>query len=69
MTRPITPPVCKKCGRALTHDEIALYCKLVNRGADRFLCIDCLSEYTGWPVALLQKAVQDYKRQGCSLFR
>ena len=69
MTALLHTPRCGKCGRELTHDETALYRKLINRGAESFLCIDCLSLQTGWPVTLLQKAITDYKRQGCSLFR
>ena len=69
MTALLRTPRCEKCGRELTHDETALYRKLINRSAERFLCIDCLSLHTGWPVTLLQKAITDYKRQGCSLFR
>lgn len=69
MTRPMEAPCCQKCGKKLSQDETALYRKLISRGADRFLCIDCLSEHTGWPVALLEKAIVDYRRQGCSLFR
>lgn len=29
----------------LSGDEIAIYLKLVNRGAKEFLCIDCLAEF------------------------
>jgi hypothetical protein len=65
---PLRVPCCTKCGRELTHDETALYRKLINRGAETFLCIDCLSERTGWPVPLLKKAIDDYRKQGCSLF-
>lgn len=32
-------------GKRLTGDEIGLHKKLVNRGARKFMCIDCLAAY------------------------
>ena len=61
---------CKKCGAALHDDDIAIYRKLVFRGAEEFLCIDCLAEKFG----CTRKAVEDliaYYRESCqcTLFR
>ena len=33
---------CRECNSALLDDDIAIYRKLIYRGADEFLCIDCL---------------------------
>ena len=35
--------VCRRCSRTLTADEIAVYKRMVNRGADTFLCAACLA--------------------------
>ena len=40
--------LCKKCAKKLTSDEKAIYLKLVDRTASRFLCLDCLGEKMGW---------------------
>ena len=34
---------CRTCGAPLHDDDIAIYRKLVYRGAEDFLCIQCLS--------------------------
>ena len=40
---------CKQCGAPLGGDDIAIYRKLVHRGAQAFLCIDCLAAYFQCP--------------------
>ena len=36
---------CRTCGAPLHDDDIAIYRKLVYRGAEDFLCIQCLADY------------------------
>ena len=36
---------CVKCNRPVSHDEIGLYKRIFNRGAETFWCIHCISEY------------------------
>ncbi|MBQ7549796.1 MAG: hypothetical protein IJT03_08850 [Clostridia bacterium] len=59
---------CIKCGKKLTHNEIGLHKKLVNRGSVEFLCMGCLCERfkitTGTAYAMIEK----FKRNGCTLF-
>lgn len=59
---------CKKCMRILTHDEIALYKRMVNRGASEFLCLTCFSEYFGASEEVLKEKIEMFKEAGCSLF-
>ena len=59
---------CKKCGKELTHNEIGLHKKLVNRGSKEFLCIECLGDYYGISVEALYKQIDVFKEQGCTLF-
>ena len=59
---------CIKCGRELTNDEIGLFKKLVNRGAEKFMCISCMSEYFEVSEEALRKNIKQYKEMGCTLF-
>ena len=40
---------CRSCGAPLGGDDIAIYRKLVYRGAEDFLCIACLADYFRCP--------------------
>ena len=61
-------PYCKKCGRAVTGDEMGLYMKLVNRGATSYLCIDCLADFFGCEKELLERKIEHFRNIGCTLF-
>ena len=41
---------------------------MVNRGARRFLCIDCLAAYYGTTVAAMEERIAHFRATGCSLF-
>lgn len=47
--------LCKNCEKKLTSDEKAIYLKLVDRTASRFLCLDCLGEKMVVGASLLKK--------------
>lgn len=60
---------CKKCGKTLMGDEIALYRKLVQRDAKEYLCLDCLSEELCTSREKLERLIAYYHRTGiCCLF-
>lgn len=59
---------CIQCGKRLTSDEIALYKKIVNRGADEYMCINCCAEYFNVTVELLEEKIEQFKKSGCQLF-
>lgn len=59
---------CLACGAPLTGDDIAIHRKLVNRGADRFMCIRCLSGYFNVDEKLIYEKIAYFKEQGCMLF-
>ncbi len=59
---------CRECGSGLTRDEIGLTKKLVNRGAERFLCLKCLSEHFGVSEEALKEKIVQFKEMGCTLF-
>ena len=60
---------CKKCKKPLESDAIPIYKKLINRGAEEFLCIDCLAEYIGTTRAHIEGLIDYYTESGtCALF-
>ena len=46
---------CRTCGAPLHDDDIAIYRKLVYRGAEDFLCIQCLADYFKCPKEEIEK--------------
>ena len=58
------------CGKELLSDEIAIYKKLVNRGAENYLCIDCLADYFKCSRKAIEDKIDYYRKSGeCTLFR
>lgn len=60
--------VCRLCGASLSHDEVGLTKKLINRGAVEFLCFDCMAEHFSVTVDLLKEKVEQFREMGCTLF-
>lgn len=60
--------VCKKCGRKLTQDEVAITKRLISRAATEFLCIDCLADYFRCKKSVILDRIRYYKEMGCTLF-
>ena len=60
---------CQKCERELEADEIALYMKMINRGAEEFMCIDCLAAELSTSREHLEKRIVQFRRAGCTLFK
>lgn len=59
---------CRRCGASLSALDIAAHKKLVNRGADTFLCIPCLCAHFQVSESLLRDKLRQFQRQGCLLF-
>lgn len=61
---------CRTCGAPLHDDDIAIYRKLVYRGTEDFLCIQCLADYFKCPKEEIEKRIRYYRESGvCTLFR
>lgn len=60
---------CCKCSRLLEKDHIALSKKLLGRQIEQFMCINCLSDYLDIPVDVLLVKIEEFKEQGCGLFK
>lgn len=59
---------CMHCSVHLSSDEIGLYKKMINRGAERGLCIRCLSAELGVSVDELKERIEYFRSLGCTLF-
>ena len=59
---------CMQCGKELTHNEIGAHRKFINRGAEQFFCKQCLAEHLGVTPELIDEKIEQFKRQGCTLF-
>ncbi|HIS68997.1 MAG TPA: hypothetical protein IAA58_06500 [Candidatus Gallacutalibacter stercoravium] len=60
---------CFSCGRELSRDEIAVYKRLVNRGARQYLCIRCFAQSFGVSEELIQEKIRQFREMGCTLFQ
>ncbi|MCQ2506283.1 MAG: hypothetical protein MJ113_03805 [Lachnospiraceae bacterium] len=60
---------CKQCNVELKSDEIAIYRKLVNRGATDYLCIPCLSAYFKCSQEIIYERIAKLRESGCTLFK
>ena len=65
MTEPVR---CARCGAVLAKDDIALTRKMINRGADRFLCVSCLADHFELAETVLREKIREFKAMGCTLF-
>ena len=59
---------CKQCGKPLSRDEIGLHKKMVNRGATEYFCLHCLAAYFGASEDLLKEKIEQFRKDGCTLF-
>ena len=60
--------LCKNCRKDLLNDEIAIYKRLINRGAEEFLCIDCLAKHMEVEPSDIEEKIVHFKKMGCTLF-
>lgn len=59
---------CCQCGRPIGRDDIGLTKKLINRGATRYLCIDCLARKFEVTREDLERKIVEFREMGCTLF-
>lgn len=59
---------CFKCGKELTSNEIGAYKKFINRGSTEFMCKKCLADNLGVTTDYIDNKIEEFKRQGCTLF-
>ncbi len=59
---------CFGCGKELTHNDIGAYKKFINRGSVKFLCKACLAKDLNISEEIINKKIEQFKEQGCTLF-
>lgn len=59
---------CMECGRQLSFNEIGAHKKFVNRSSREFLCIDCLAKKLDVTPEDINRKIEEFKLQGCTLF-
>lgn len=61
---------CFSCGKkVLDRDTIALNKKLIGEKIDKYLCMSCLADYLGVTIIELVDKIEEFKEQGCLLFK
>lgn len=59
--------VCNK--EPLSKDEIGLTRKIIDKKAEHFYCLRCLAEYLEVTEDELIAKINEFKEEGCSLFK
>ena len=61
---------CYVCGKMpLTKDEIGLVKKLIDKKATNYYCLSCLAEYLEVAEEELLAKIEEFKEEGCTLFK
>lgn len=61
---------CLACGKIpLDKDTIGINKKMLGEKMERFYCMDCLADYLGCTVEDLLEKIEEFKAEGCVLFR
>lgn len=61
---------CIVCGtEGLDKDTVGLNKKLLSKNITEFYCLDCFAEYLGCTVEDLQDKIEEFKEEGCTLFK
>lgn len=61
---------CYVCGKApLSKDEIGLTKKLIAKNTSNFYCVDCLADFLEVTVDELSAKLEEFKEEGCTLFK
>ncbi len=61
---------CVVCGKKpLSKDEIGLNKKLLGKELVNFYCMNCLAEYLDCTVDDLNEKIEEFKAEGCELFK
>lgn len=61
--------LCHVCGTIIEKDIVALNKKILGRQIKRLLCLTCFSDYLSCPEEDLLLKIEEFKEQGCGLFR
>ena len=60
---------CKNCGAIIDKDTIALNKKLLDVSLKEYECLDCLADKFDCTVEDLLIKIEEFKEEGCTLFK
>lgn len=60
--------VCISCAKELSFNEVGATRKFINRGSTVFYCKDCLAGKLGVTVRDIDRKIEEFRQQGCTLF-
>ena len=61
---------CVICGKnELNKDTIGINKKLLGTDINNFYCMECLAEYLECTVEELLEKIEEFKEEGCTLFK
>lgn len=61
---------CLACGKnKLDKDTIGINKKMLGKEIKTFYCMDCLADYLGCTVDDLLEKIEEFKDEGCILFK
>lgn len=61
---------CYVCGKSpLSKDEIGLAKKLIDKKTKQFYCLSCLADYFEVTEEELLAKIEQFKEEGCTLFK
>lgn len=61
---------CIVCGKeGLDKDTVGLNKKLLSKNITEFYCLDCFAEYLDCTVEDLQDKIEEFREEGCTLFK
>ena len=61
---------CIACGKkCLDKNTIGINKKLLGEDITSFYCMDCLADYLGCEVQDILDKIEEFKEEGCKLFR
>lgn len=61
---------CKSCFCLIVDkDVIGINKKLLGSKVKDFYCMDCLADYLGTTVETLSERIEEFKEEGCTLFK
>ena len=61
---------CLACGKKpLNKDIIGINKKLIGKQVKTYYCMDCLADFLGCTVEDLLEKIEEFKEEGCELFK
>lgn len=61
---------CLACGKKpLDKDTIGINKKLIGKQIKTYYCMDCLADFLGCTVEDLLEKIEEFKEEGCELFK